>query len=300
VTVTSTQFERLDVAVQGGALATFRLSKGEPGAAPVLAIHGITGTSRAWLPIARALDARVSLVAVDLRGRGRSNELPAPYGMAAHAADALAVLDRLGIERAVVVGHSLGAYITARLAADHPDRIAAVVLVDGGLTIPAPSAVDPQVFVTAFLGPALARLRMTFASREAYRDWWRAHPALVASDVADADIVAYADHDLVGEEPQLRSSVAERAVRADAGELFEMGDAAHRLRVPATLLGAPRGLQDDPNPMQPPALAQPWVAEAPAQRSFVQIPDVNHYSITMGSHGAAAVAEAILAARVPA
>jgi pimeloyl-ACP methyl ester carboxylesterase len=298
VTVISTQFERLDVAVAGGALATFRLSKGEPGAAPVLAIHGITGTSRAWLPVARALDTRASLVAVDLRGRGRSNQLPAPYGMAAHAADALAVLDRLGIERAVVVGHSLGAYITARLAADHPERIAAVVLVDGGLTIPVPGAVDPQVFVTAFLGPALARLRMTFASREAYRDWWRAHPALAASDVADADLVAYADHDLVGEEPQLRSSVAEPAVRADAGELFEMGAAAHRLRVPATFLCAPRGLGDDPNPMQPLALVEPWATESPAQRSAVQVPDVNHYSITMGSRGAAAVAAAILAARV--
>jgi pimeloyl-ACP methyl ester carboxylesterase len=218
--------------------------------------------------------------------------------MAAHAADALAVLDRLEIERAVVVGHSLGAYITARLAADHPERVSAVVLVDGGLTIPDTGGIDPQVFITAFLGPALMRLRMTFATREAYRDWWRAHPALAASDVADGDLVAYADHDLIGEEPELRSSVAEPAVRADAGELFEMGAAAHRMRVPATFLCAPRGLRDDPNPMQPPSLVEPWVAEAPGQRRYTQVPDVNHYSITMGSRGAAAVAQAILTAAV--
>lgn len=296
MTIASPGYDRLDVSVPGGALASFRLSTGQPGSDPVLAIHGITATSRAWLPVARALDGRVSLVAVDLRGRGASAGLPAPFGMAAHAADALAVFDQLGVERAVVVGHSLGAYVTARLAAEHPERVSAVVLVDGGLTIPAIDGVDPQAFISAFLGPALARLRMTFASREAYHDWWRAHPALAASDVADADLVAYADYDLVGEEPELRSSVAEPAVRADAGELFEMGSAAHRLRVPATFLCAPRGLLNDPNPMQPVSLVEPWAARAPAQRTFSLVPDVNHYSITLGARGAAAVAEAVVAA----
>ena len=285
---------RIDVDVAGGVLAAFRIGSAID-APPVIAVHGITANSRAWLATAAALDGRASLVALDLRGRGRSNALPPPYGAAAYAADIVALLDHLRLERAVVVGHSLGAYITARLAADHPDRVAAAVLVDGGLTIPGTEGVDPQEFIGAFLGPALARLTMRFTSREEYRDWWRAHPALAGGVVDASDLNAYADHDLVGEPPELRSSVSEQAVRADAAELFEIGAAAHRLRVPATLLCAPRGLLDDPTPMQPLALVQAWAAEAPDERAAVQLDDVNHYTITLAPAGGSAVADAILA-----
>ena len=76
--------ERLDVPVGGGTLAAFRLSDGPE---TVLAVHGITANSRSWLPVARSLAGRASLVAVDLRGRGSSSALPGPYGMAAYASD---------------------------------------------------------------------------------------------------------------------------------------------------------------------------------------------------------------------
>jgi pimeloyl-ACP methyl ester carboxylesterase len=283
----------LEVDVTGGRLATYRFGSAEP---CVLAVHGITSSSRAWVAVARELEGTCSLVAVDLRGRGRSNGLPGPYGVAAYVRDLLAVLDARGIDRGLVVGHSLGAYIVARLAADHPDRVTGVVLVDGGLTIPGTADVEPQAFIDAFLGPALTRLRLRFATREAYRDWWRAHPALAGKhEVADADLAAYAGHDLIGEPPELRPAVVEDAVRADAAELFEIGEAAHRLSVPAVLLCAPRGLLDDPNPMQPLELVEAWAAESPAQRHAVQVPDTNHYTITLGAPGANAVARAIAA-----
>src|SRR5581483_5457977 len=112
------------------------------------------------------------LVAPDLRGRGRSNGLPGPYGVAAYARDLLAVLDAYDVGRGIVVGHSLGAYIVARLAADHPDRVTAAILVDGGLTIPGIAGVEPQTFIEGFLGPALTRLKLRFSTRDAYREWW--------------------------------------------------------------------------------------------------------------------------------
>jgi pimeloyl-ACP methyl ester carboxylesterase len=127
--------------------------------------------------------------------------------MEAYTRDMLAVLDRCAIERAVLVGHSLGAYAVARFAADHPERVRAAVLVDGGLTLPEIDDVDPEALLTAFLGPALARLELTFASREEYHAWWRSHPAFASADVAQEDLVAYADHDLGGDAPQLRSTV---------------------------------------------------------------------------------------------
>jgi pimeloyl-ACP methyl ester carboxylesterase len=296
MSVSPSEIPRLDVPVSGGSLAAFRFGEAPADRPTVLAVHGITASSRSWSAVARALAGRASVVAPDLRGRGRSNELPGPWGMGAHAADMLAVLDRLELERAVLVGHSLGAYVLARLAVEHPERVAGLVLVDGGLTLPIGRDIDPQAFLEAFLGPTLARLSMTFASREEYREWWRRHPGYVHADVEDADLAAYADHDLVGEPPALRSAVSEPAVRGDAEDLLTMGEPAHRLAVPATLMCAPRGLLDEPNPMQPVGLVQAWAAEAPAQRRMLPVPDTNHYTIVLGRAGAAAVAAAVAAA----
>lgn len=147
------QIEDTAVEVAGGALGVARL--GAADGAPAVAVHGITSSSRAWLAVARALGTRATLHAVDLRGRGASSGLPGPYGLGAHTADLLAVLDALGLERAVLTGHSLGAYVVARFAVEHPDRVRAVVLVDGALAIPGADGVEPQAFADAFLGPAL-------------------------------------------------------------------------------------------------------------------------------------------------
>jgi pimeloyl-ACP methyl ester carboxylesterase len=131
-----TAITRIDVPVRGGSLAAFRFGAPDPDATLVLAAHGITANSRSWLPVARALDGRAQLIAPDLRGRGESRSLPEPFGMAAHAADLVAVLDHVGAERAVLAGHSMGAYVAARVGADHPNRLEAAVLVDGGLVLP--------------------------------------------------------------------------------------------------------------------------------------------------------------------
>jgi lipase len=291
----SPQIAKLEVPVEGGTLAAFRF--GPPDGVPtVLAIHGIVTNSHVWLAVARSLGGRASLVAVDLRGRGASNQLPPPYGIAEHVADAVATLEELGRVPAVVAGHSLGAYITSILAAQHPDLVQAVVLVDGGLTVRGTESADPQAFLDSFLGPAVARLKLRFPNHEAYRDWWRAHPAFVFGDVQDEDLNAFADHDLAGTEPAMRSRVREEAVRADGAKLIEIGSAADRLRCPATMLIAPLGLLNDPDPMQPSGRARAWAAAMPDARRLIEVPDVNHYTIAMGAGGAGVIADAIAAA----
>jgi hypothetical protein len=144
----------------------------------------------------------------------------------------------------------------------------------------------------AFLGPTLARLGMTFADLDAYHAWWAEHPAVATADIEDADLVQYAAHDLVGEAPEMRSSVNPAVVRDDGVDLFEVTDAG-ALSVPAVLLCAPRGMVDDPNPMQPLATVQAWAAQDPERRRAIEVPDVNHYTIAWGSHGAAMVADEI-------
>lgn len=283
---------RHDVPVGGGTLAAYELGSARDDATLVIAAHGITGNSHYWLGVARELGDDVRFVAPDLRGRGESRELPEPYGQAAHAADLLAVLDHLRADEAVFAGHSLGAYVVAHLAAEHPERVTGAVLVDGGLPIPGSENAEPQAFIEAFLGPTLARLAMRFASPEEYMAFWHAHPAFAGKQIDEADLAAFARHDLIGEPPELRSSVAERAVRGDAAELHSVGEPAGRLAVPAVMLVAPRGLQDNPQPMQPLELAEAWAAGAAEQRSVVFVSDTNHYTVVLGP-GARAVAQAI-------
>jgi pimeloyl-ACP methyl ester carboxylesterase len=273
------------VKVAGGALNVARVGTGDA-ARHVIAVHGITSSSRAWIAVARALDGRAGLYAVDLRGRGKSRRLPPPYGVGVHTQDLLAVLDWLELDRAVVVGHSLGAYVVARFAVEHPERVRAVVMVDGGLDIPGAAGVDPQAFAAAFLGPALARLGMRFESADEYCRWWRTHPALGGPEVNDEDLLAYAAHDLAGDRPAVQAD----AVRADVLGLVDTRY-AHELAVPARMLTAPRGLADEPRPMQPFDAAQAWTAEDPARRTAALVENVNHYTITLGRNGAERVAE---------
>ena len=76
---------------------------------PLVAVHGLSSNALFYVGIADRLAGRRPLVAVDLRGRGDSDKPAAGYGMAAHADDLAQVMDVEGIERAVVVGHSMGA-----------------------------------------------------------------------------------------------------------------------------------------------------------------------------------------------
>jgi hypothetical protein len=146
--------------------------------------------------------------------------------------------------------------------------------------------------VADFLGPTFDRLAMTFPDVAAYQSWWAQHPAVTGSDVDRADLDAYAAYDLVGEPPELRSGIRAQVVRDDGLDLFGELD-ADRLSVPAVFLCAPRGMVDDPHPMQPLADVQTWASADPARREAIEVPDTNHYTIAWGAHGAAAVAAQI-------
>ena len=275
-------------------IAVFEIGEAAPGAPTVLAAHGITSNSEVWVPAARALAGRARVIAFDMRGRGGSFNAPPPYGVSVHIADMLELLDSLELERPLLAGHSLGAYVISALASEHPDRAAGVLLVDGGLRIPGSEGVDPQEFAAALLGPTLERLNMHIESREAYRDWWRGHPALAEGQIAEEDLIAYADHDLLGNQPPFQCAVSASAVRADAEELPTMGATADQVQLPARLLSATRGLRNEPHPMHPRELVEQWVAARPETRRATVVEDSNHYTVAMGPRGAEAVASAVI------
>ena len=104
-----------------------------PGDGPAtLLLHGIGNYGRYWDFFADAVAGRLRLIATDARGHGESGKPAKGYAPQDFVADALAVLDALAIERALIVGHSMGGTHAIRLAAAHPDRVERLVVVDAG------------------------------------------------------------------------------------------------------------------------------------------------------------------------
>ena len=291
------QYETIDVPVNGGELRAGVW--GPPDAPTVLALHGITGNHLHMAFLGRALD-EYRVVSPDLRGRGASAGLPGPWGMVAHAADMVAVLDHLGLDRVPVVGHSMGGFVAAQMGADHPERVERIVLVDGGLglQLPAGADVDVDAMIEAVIGPAMQRLSMTFESVDAYRDFWKKHPAF-ATDWSDV-IEAAVDYDLVGTEPELRSGVSLDAVRADGGDALvdeRVQGAIDRTTCPVDMVWAERGMLDQIPGLYTDEVIQIFRTSLGDRFRDQRVDGVNHYTIGLSERGSARIAEVVRAGR---
>jgi pimeloyl-ACP methyl ester carboxylesterase len=95
----------------------------------VVLTHGLAASEATWAAQVAALAPRYRTLTWDLRGHGRSGAAPEPCTPADLAADLRDVLDRAGIERAVLLGHSAGGVVAMQTALDYPQRVAGLVLV---------------------------------------------------------------------------------------------------------------------------------------------------------------------------
>jgi pimeloyl-ACP methyl ester carboxylesterase len=290
---------RFEVPVAGGALNVARAGPlAHEADVVVLAVHGVTASHMAWRTVARELLAdrsRACFLAPDLRGRGRSATLPDPYGMATHVRDLIAVLDHAGAEQAVLVGHSMGAHVVARLASEHPERVAAIVLLDGGLPIPAdPHRWDEE---PGDGDPTGGRMETACASADDYVAEWRAHPAF--AHAWDDDVDAFARYDMAADGDGFRCVVSEDAVAADTFDFLFDGvtrTAIKRVNVRIRLLRAPRGPLDDECAVIPQQYLDDFANDDPGV-DVQHVPDTNHYTLILGnSPGPSSVAAAIGAA----
>jgi lipase len=261
---------------------------------PIVALHGLTATYVNFIGIAERLAGRRPLFAVDLRGRGDSDKPDGPYGMAQHARDVAAAMRAMGLGASVIVGHSMGAFVATALAAQEPELVAGLVLIDGGY-IPAIAAPQPQQGLDSALATRIMQLRETYPSRDAYRQFWRGQPHFPAEEWGPW-IEAFLDHEVDGEPPQLRPKASESAVRADLLEGFQRGEIVARLqtiRVSVLMLRAAAGFV----PNQPPLFPDPILEEI---RMLVpQIEDhkfsgTTHYTIVLGKRGASRIADLIV------
>ena len=161
----------------------------DPARPPLLLLAGMASDSASWAPVAPALAARFDTIAPDNRCTGRTRPMPAPTSREAMVGDLLGLLDALGIERAAVLGHSMGAMLGWALAAAAPERVTRLVAC-------AATPEVPRARVALF--GSLARLR-TGGADEA--EWFRLlfqflfSPSLfedpAAVDAAVANALAY-------------------------------------------------------------------------------------------------------------
>jgi pimeloyl-ACP methyl ester carboxylesterase len=106
----------------------------------LLLIHGFPLDHRLWHAQLRGLGGEVRAIAPDLRGHGRSASPGGPLSMDRHADDMAALLDHLGIARAVVAGLSMGGYVAFSLWRRHPGRVQGLILLDTRAEPDAPAA----------------------------------------------------------------------------------------------------------------------------------------------------------------
>jgi pimeloyl-ACP methyl ester carboxylesterase len=280
--------QRIMVPVRGGDLAVFQY--GDGAGEPVLLIHGVTSSNRAFQLFADALIARGKApFAVDLRGRGDSNSLTGPFGMKQHAEDMAAVIDHFGWKNPDVIGHSMGGFVTAALVGLFPEKVGDVVFADGGVPLPMPPGMTVEQIMPFVLGPALTRLAMEFESKEAYRDYWKPQPAFAKgwSSVLDE----YVDYDLRG----TKAATNPQAVEDDSRDLF--GDdlivtSLKGLKKVSKFIKAERGLQNEEGGLYPMPVLDAVLPSYPMLK-LEFLANCNHYDMFLEQSGAEKVAHII-------
>lgn len=189
---------------------------------PVLALAGLSRTGEDFRYLAPHL-GDVRLIRMDYRGRGRSDRAdPATYTIAAEAADALALLDHLGLERVALIGTSRGGLIAMTIAATARARLTGVCLVDIGPEI-APAGIaairsyigrnpDERTYAEA----AAMRARLMAGFEDVPETRWMEEVRLHYRETPEGLVITY--------DPRLRDAV-EAGAAAPAPDLWPLFDA---------------------------------------------------------------------------
>lgn len=101
---------------------------GNPDGEPVLMVQGLGADLRGWILQRRAFGAKYRCIALDNRGVGKSDKPPGPYDLSMMARDAMAVLDDAGVDKAHVMGASMGGVISQIIGVLHADRVRSLTL----------------------------------------------------------------------------------------------------------------------------------------------------------------------------
>ena len=260
---------------------------------PLICLHGITAQHRAFNTLARHLAPFRSLAALDLRGRGDSDKPESGYGLDAHASDVVRVLDHLGLDNAVLAGHSMGAFVALQTALRYPDHIQALVLLDGGWPRIERSPEDlseeqkqEAQEMREGLARAFSRLDMVFESPDDYLNFWFPGQNLTMDDLPP-DLDDYYLYDLGEVEDGYQPKASSQAANEDSPWVSSRAPTAMEMsavQCPVALVRASEGFFPGSEPLiSTPALAA--MNDALDIRSDTRLEGANHYSMLFGEHG---------------
>ena len=245
-----------------------------------LLVHGLTGRAEAFEALVESLAPASGVsggpwrfLAPDLRGRGDSKEVSeVEGGIPQHTRDLLTLMDREGLEKVVLIGHSMGAMIGVYLAAHHPERLDGLVLIDGG------SEITDEI--DALLNPVHRRLEGSYASREAYLEYLKGQP--IFEDRWDEHLERYFAGDVrPGDDGRWYPVTDLEAVRRDRENMhgFPISGLWPLIRCPTLVLLSTVGLAGpEEGYILPPDDAR-RMAESIASCALVEVENTNHYDI---------------------
>jgi lipase len=254
---------------------------------PILCLHGITAQHRAFNALARHLEGTRSLAGVDLRGRGDSAKPESGYGLEAHARDVIRVLDHLGLQQVVILGHSMGGFVALKVALSHPHRVRALVLLDGGWprveVSPEEMSEEQKQEAAAIeegLERAFRRLDMTFESPEDYLNFWFPGQNLTMEDLPP-DLADYYLYDLEEVEGGYRPKASRAAAEEDSPSVSSTSPTAKEMRsvrCPVALVRASAGFFPGSDPVVSEEIRDA-MAEVLDLRSDTVVEGANHYTM---------------------
>jgi pimeloyl-ACP methyl ester carboxylesterase len=240
----------------------------------ILCIHGITANCRCWDVIASGLAPDCRVLAMDLRGRGRSDKPATGYSVEQHGRDILALLEDLKLQRPVLMGHSLGAFIALAFAAHHSDRVDRLILVDGGGDL----SKEQMDKVFAGIKPSLDRLKEVFPSTEAYVETMKQAPYI---QPWSPFLETYYRWEIM-EVPNngVRTNIDPVHIDEEAANVKKMAAASlyPKIGCKVLILRATKGLLALDDILLPEQVVKRMASEMPHAR-YVDIDGVNHYGI---------------------
>jgi non-heme chloroperoxidase len=125
---------KINYASIGGGISLPYTEQGDPNGSPVIFLHGVTDSHRSFDLVMPYLPADIRAIAITQRGHGDAPRLEGGYGPADLAGDLRAFIDALDIDKAIIVGHSMGSFAAQRFAIENPDRVSGLVLIGSFVT----------------------------------------------------------------------------------------------------------------------------------------------------------------------
>ena len=164
--------------IQAGPYRTRYLHAGDTSKPTLVMLHGITGHAEAYVRNLRSHAEHFSCWAIDFIGHGYSDKPDHPLEVKHYIEQVLAFLDAIGVEKAYFTGESLGGWVTAQLAIDHPERVERIVLNTMGGTM-----ANPQVMERLYTLSMEAAKDPTWDRVKARLEWLMADPTMVTDDL---------------------------------------------------------------------------------------------------------------------